>query len=67
MADAWEVIDELHIEVDEIIDVGDGETVVTVQRVLGTIHNAHPERPRTPVGGRMDRAFSQGGPRPELT
>jgi ketosteroid isomerase-like protein len=35
MADAWEVIDELHIEVDEIIDVGDGETVVSVQRTMG--------------------------------
>jgi ketosteroid isomerase-like protein len=35
MADTMEVIDELHIEVDEVIDVGDGETVVSVQRTLG--------------------------------
>jgi ketosteroid isomerase-like protein len=35
--DAWEVIDEPHFEVDEIIDVGDGETVVSVQRTFGTM------------------------------
>jgi ketosteroid isomerase-like protein len=35
MADTFEVIDEPHIEVDEIVDVGDGETVVSVQRTLG--------------------------------
>jgi ketosteroid isomerase-like protein len=35
MVDTWEVIDELHFEVDEIIDVGDGETVVSVQRTMG--------------------------------
>jgi ketosteroid isomerase-like protein len=32
-----EVIDEPHFEVDEIIDVGDGETVVSVQRTFGTM------------------------------
>jgi ketosteroid isomerase-like protein len=36
MADTWDTTDELHMEVDEIIDVGDGETVVSVQRALGT-------------------------------
>ena len=40
MADAWEVIDELHIEVDEIIDVGDGETVVSVQRTTGRMSHS---------------------------
>jgi hypothetical protein len=35
MADEWDVIDEPRVEVDEIIDVGDGETVVSVHRTLG--------------------------------
>jgi ketosteroid isomerase-like protein len=38
MVDTFEVIDEPHFQVDEIIDVGDGETVVSVQRTLGTTH-----------------------------
>ena len=33
--EVWEVIDDLRFEVDEIIEAGDGETVVTVQRTLG--------------------------------
>jgi ketosteroid isomerase-like protein len=37
MVDAWEVIDEPHFEVDELIDVGDGETVVSVQRTTGRL------------------------------
>jgi ketosteroid isomerase-like protein len=36
--DAFEWLDKSHVEVDEIIDVGDGETVVSVQRTLGTTH-----------------------------
>jgi ketosteroid isomerase-like protein len=36
MADTFDVIDELHMQVEELIDVGDGETVVSVQRVLGS-------------------------------
>jgi ketosteroid isomerase-like protein len=35
MADTFEVIDELQMQVEEVIDVGDGETVVSVQRALG--------------------------------
>ena len=35
MVDTWEVIDEPDFEVEEIIDAGDGETVVSVQRTTG--------------------------------
>ena len=33
--EAWEVFTGLHHELEEVIDAGDGETVVSVQRVQG--------------------------------
>ena len=40
MVDTWEVIDEPHHEVEEVIDVGDGETVVSVQRTTGRMSHS---------------------------
>ena len=37
--EVWEVFDELHMDVEEVIDVGDGETVVSVQRVRGRMRH----------------------------
>jgi uncharacterized protein len=39
VADAFDVISNRRFELDEAIDTGDGETVVTVQRALG--HSSH--------------------------
>ena len=33
--EGWEVFSELHHQVEEIIEVGDGETLVSVQRTTG--------------------------------
>ncbi|MDQ3469751.1 MAG: nuclear transport factor 2 family protein [Actinomycetota bacterium] len=38
-AEAFDVISDPRFELDEVIDGGDGETIVTVQRVLG--HSGH--------------------------
>jgi ketosteroid isomerase-like protein len=35
LRESWEVFTGLHHELEEVIDVGDGETVVSVQRVQG--------------------------------
>jgi ketosteroid isomerase-like protein len=35
----WEVITDLHHEIEEIIEAPDGETVVSVQRTLGTMRH----------------------------
>ena len=38
--DTWEVIEEPHHEVEEILDVGDGKTVVSVQRTTGRLRHS---------------------------
>jgi ketosteroid isomerase-like protein len=37
--EVWEVFSELHHEVEEMIEVGDGETVVSVQRTQGRMRH----------------------------
>ena len=37
--ECWEVFSELRMEVEDVIDVGDGETVVSVQRVRGLMRH----------------------------
>jgi ketosteroid isomerase-like protein len=38
--DAWEVIRDLRMDVDELIDVGDGERVISVQTVRGRMRHS---------------------------
>ena len=38
-AEVWEVFSEVHHELEEIIEVGDGETVVSVQRTQGLMRH----------------------------
>jgi ketosteroid isomerase-like protein len=35
MQEVWEILTGLHFEVEDVIDAGDGETVISVQRVQG--------------------------------
>jgi ketosteroid isomerase-like protein len=42
-SEVWEVFSELHHEVEEIIEAGDGETVVSVQRTQGRMRHTELE------------------------
>jgi ketosteroid isomerase-like protein len=39
-AEVWEVFSEFHHDVEEVIEVGDGETVVSVQRLKGRMRHS---------------------------
>jgi ketosteroid isomerase-like protein len=60
--DVWEVFSEFHNEVEEVIEVGDGETVVTLVRTTGRMRHTGLEAKLkwavvwTPRGGKALRA-----------